>query len=256
MNSKNNKIIIKYDIGENIIIENGVMRVARSAHILKIPKRVNKDLAYLAGYHLGDGYLEDVNKTLNRQGRGSYEIDYADNNIKQLEIINKIIKDEFNHKLRIYKRPNVNLWIARTDCKVLHWFLNKKLELPIGRRKIIKIPQWILANENFISNFLSGFFDAESDVSKTTNCIVKGKRYYKIRIQLTQKDKNILNEIQKILKNKYDIKSCIFKKHKQEAFILKIDARKPIKIFKEKINFRHPKKREKLEILCKEFNLL
>lgn len=249
MNSKNK---IKYEIGEDIIIENNIMRVARSPLKLKLPQNLDSDFAYLAGYHLGDGYLEDIHKTFKRRGKGGYEIDYADSDIQQLNLINNIIKDKFDFMLRIYKRPNVNLWIARTDCKVLHWFLNKKLELPIGKRETIKIPSWILVNNEFISNFLSGFFDAEGDVSKNLNKTRHGKKFYKIRIQLTQKDKNILLGIKYILLKKYMIKSCIFKKHKQDAYILKIDARNAINVFKEKINFKNPKKKEKLEMLDKE----
>ena len=252
MNFRNNQLRIKYGVGEDIIIEKGLMRVARSPHKLKVPQELDADLAYLAGYHLGDGYLEDVHKTLKRVGKGGFEIDYADSDIEQLNLINSIIKHKFDYELRIYKRPNVNLWIARSNCKVLHWFLNKKLWLPIGRRDSIKIPGWILKNKDFLNNFLSGFFDAEGDVGRTINRVARGRRYHKIRIQLTQKDRSILYEIKNILKNSYMISSCIYKKHKQDAYTLKIDARNAINIFKEKIDFRNPKKKEKFNRLIKQ----
>lgn len=251
-NFRNNQLRIRYGVGEDILIEDGFMRVARSPHKLKYPQKLDVDLAYLVGYHLGDGYLENVYKTLKRIGKGGYEIDYADSDIEQVKHVNDIIKHEFGYELRIYKRPNVNLWIARSDCKVLHWFLNKKLGLPIGRRESIKIPSWIFNNKELLSNFLSGFFDAEGDVGRIVNRVVNGREYHKIRIQLTQKDRDILYEIRNILKNSYMINSCIYKKHKQDAYTLKIDARNAINNFKEKINFRNVKKKEKLNGLIKQ----
>ena len=253
MNSKNiikqNKIRIDYKIGEKIIIENGFMKVARSPHKLRYPKRLDKDLAYLAGYHLGDGYLEDINKTFNRRGRGRYEIDYADSDIQQINMINKIINEKFGHNLRIYKRPNVNLWIGRSACKVLHWFLNEKMGIPYGKKKIIEIPTWIKKYPSFMSAFLSGFFDAEGDVGRTRNRKYKEKIYYKVRVQLTQKDKNILLRIKNILEEEYEIKSYVFPKWHYDGFILKFDSRKSIENFKNKINFRNQIKKEKLNKL-------
>lgn len=81
-----------------------------------------------------------------------------------------------------------------------------------------------------------GFFDAEG----------------MIRIQVTQKDLNILQEIQAILNVTYKIKSNIHRKWKQEAFTLKITARNSIEEFKRKITFRNPAKRKKLERLTTE----
>lgn len=177
------------------------MRVARSPHKLRIPNELDPDLAYLTGYHLGDGYLDNIYKAFRRQGKEDYEINYADMDLEQLKMINSIISDKFDFRLRISKRPNVNLWIARSECKVLHWYLNTKLGIPTGKRQSVRISRWILDEKDFIVAFLGGFYDAEGDVGKSSNGARKEKRYYRLRIQLTQKDKTILVEIKDILKN-------------------------------------------------------
>ena len=242
-----NNCQIKYDAGEDIILENGLMRTARYPHKLLYPKTLDNDLAYLVGYHLGDGYLEDFNKAFKRRGKGSYEIDYADRDPEQIKLINNIIEDKFRCKIKIYKKPHDNLWIGRMgSCKVLHWFLNKKLEIPMGEKNKIDIPKWILMNEERLSNFLSGFFDAEGDVGKTTNHSNKDKKYFIIRIQLTQKDREILLKIKEILYEKFNVKSNVNKKWNQDAWMLHIWGRKNAILFKEKIDFRNDIKKTKL----------
>ncbi|MCK4589900.1 MAG: hypothetical protein KAT77_05625 [Nanoarchaeota archaeon] len=242
---------IKYERFENIIIENGLMRVARSPHKLKIPV-LDSDLAYLTGYHLGDGYLEDIEKTYGR-GEQNYEITYGDFDLEQIKLVSLIIKDKFDFNLRVFKRKNTNMWVGKAgSCKVLHWFLNKQLKIPMGKKNIISIPGWILSDRYFMSNFLSGFFDAEADISKTINRVVNDKRYFKIRFQLTQKDRTILEEIKEILKGRYSIKSDIQRKWNQDVFILRFVGKKSSLIFQKKINFRNPTKRKKLDLLLRD----
>ena len=234
---------IRYEVGESILIENGYIRSNKSPHRVKCPRILDEDLAYLTGYHLGDGYLEDVSKTFKRRGKAGYEIVYADRNLEQIKLIWNIFQDKFEFNLKIYKKPNENLWIGRVNsCKALHWFLNTKLDLPIGRRNKIETPNWILSNDKFLSNFISGFFDADGDVSKTSN-----HSYKIIRIQLTQKDKEILLQLKDLLDKVFGIKSNISKKWKQNVWMLHIWGKKNAIIFKEKIDFRNIIKKQRLE---------
>lgn len=238
-----NNCKINYEIGEGILIENGLMSVNRSPYKLRFPLELDTDLAYLAGYHLGDGYLEDVKKTFARRAKAGYEILYADNNLDQINIISDIINNKFGFKLDIYKKSNENLWIGRAaSCKVLHWFLNTKLNLPIGRRDKIEIPKWVLDKREFLANFMSGFFDADGDVSNTSN-----HSYKIVRIQLTQKYKEILLLFKKLLYFNFNIKSNISKKWKQNAWMLHIWGKNNSTIFKYEIGFRNNIKRHKLE---------
>src|SRR3989344_8721801 len=85
---------IKYKEGEDILLENGCMRSNKSPHRLSYPQTLDNDLAYLSGYHLGDGYLEDINKTFKRRGKTGYEIVYADKDIEQIKLIGNIFQDK------------------------------------------------------------------------------------------------------------------------------------------------------------------
>lgn len=164
---KNIENRLDYFSGEKIIIEQDFIRTARSHYKIKVP-RFNQNLAYLAGYHLGDGYLEDSQKTFLRTGRASFEITYADSDRDQIKMIDAIFRTEFGVPLNIYNPNNANLWLGRfNSCKVLHWFLSEKLGLPVGKKKKISIPSWIPETEDFLSSFISGFFDAEADIGIT-----------------------------------------------------------------------------------------
>tara|TARA_Y100000310_G_scaffold345791_1_gene470000 strand:- start:9831 stop:10598 length:768 start_codon:yes stop_codon:yes gene_type:complete len=242
---------IKYGYGEKIVISGYNMRVGRSPHKLKIPRFFNCDLAYLSGYHLGDGYLEDFEKTFIRIGKGGYEIDYADKDKFQLELINRIIYQQFNYRLRVFAHNTKKQYIARGKSKVYHWFLNQVLKIPYGKRTDFKIPRWVYKDKSFIKNFLSGFFDAEGDVSRTINRRYKDKIYYILRIQITQKNSVILAEIQSVLKKYFSIHSYIHKKWNQDAYILRIRSNTGVIQFFKSINSRNVTKREKLLNLLK-----
>lgn len=238
-----NNCKIEYEVGEGIIVENGLMRVNKSPHKLKYPLELDTDLAYLVGYHLGDGYLEDINKTFKRRGKAGYEIVYADRDINQILLIKNIINNKFGFNLDVYKKFDENLWIGRTtSCKVLHWFLNTKLNLPIGKRDKIEIPKWIFYKKEFLANFISGFFDADGDVNNTSN-----HSYKIIRIQLTQKDKEILLQLKDLLYKAFVIKSNISKKWKQNAWMLHIWGKNNANIFNREIGFRNIIKNKKLK---------
>ena len=43
-------------------------------------------------YHLGDGYLENINKTFKRRGKAGYEVVYADRDIDQIKLIDAIFE--------------------------------------------------------------------------------------------------------------------------------------------------------------------
>ena len=218
------------------------MRVNKSPHKLKYPLELDFDLAYLVGYHLGDGYLEDAKKTLIRRGKSGYELVYADRDPNQIIIIKDIIAKKFGFELDVYRKSNENVWIGRAaSCKTLHWFLNTKLNLPTGRRDKIEIPQWIFYKKHFLANFISGFFDADGDVNNTSN-----HSYKIIRIQLTQKYKEILLQLKSILYTDFSIKSNLSKKWNQNAWMLHIWGNTNAIKFREEINFRNEIKKQKL----------
>jgi hypothetical protein len=242
---------VKYGFGEQIIIEKGVARVGRSPHVLTIPVELDTKLAYLTGYHLGDGHLSNIYDSFNRKGKSSYEITYADRDLGQITLINQILKEKFHYQLSIKRRDKDNLWLAKSTCKILHWFLHKKAKIPMGERINPRIPNWIYKSNKKLVSFISGFFDAEADVG-FKRYKVKGKMYCTIRLQLTQKDMPILMDIKNALIDRFRIHSNINKKWKQNAFILRINARNSVNEFYKKINFKNYAKKEKLNTCLKQ----
>lgn len=196
--------------------------------------------AYLVGYTIGDGCLYSCSHVFSLDPRKSlmdYEITWGDKDLEQLGLIERIVKSLFPHvylKTKIRKKSKGKI----LRCRIKKVFLHLKELLSKDMKSETK--------EN-IAAFISGFCDAEGDIGKTNNGTYKGKIYYKPRIQVTQKDKAILEQIKELLEKKFNIKPRIHKKWDQDAYILQISGCKQVSIFKKEINFRNPTKCAKLE---------
>lgn len=235
-------VLEDYPVGEKIILEGQFARIARSPHIVKLPQNYTPDLAYLAGYHLGDGYLDDF---INRSKRSCFEVIYADEYKSQIELVSSIYQKEFGLPLNIIQGQG-SVWKGRLNCKVLHIFLHQILGLPIGRKFFFKISEWVLANKIFIKEFICGFFDAEGSIFA-----------YKrngAAICLTNTNFDFLLSIKQLLKQNFGITfGVIYKKANQDAFEMKISSKAAIISFAKEIGFRHL---NKVQVLQKVLALL
>jgi intein-encoded DNA endonuclease-like protein len=201
---------------------------------------MNNEEAYLVGYTKGDGCLYSYKHrfALNPEKiLNGYEITWGDADVAQLKMIEKIVKNRFPDIL-------IRMKIRNSRDNILRCW-RKKVFVYIKNLMSIDIEQEPLEN---IADFLSGFCDAEADTSKTRN----GPRMYEnyqVSVNITQKDREILEKIKKILEERFGIKSYIHKKWRQNAFVLSIVGNKRLTLFKEKINFKNPTKKEKFESL-------
>ena len=208
----------------------------------ELGSKMNKDEAYLVGYTIGDGSLYSYDHPFSLEPEKTlkgYELCWGDKDRQQLEIIERIIKKEFptiNTRIRV--RKNNKGLVLKCTRKIVYQYVENLLKQDITKE-----------NDEVIASYISGFCDAEADVSKTTNTIVKGKRYYKMRIQITQKDKKFLLELGEIMKNRFGIGSSIYKKWKQETHVLQVACNERVNLFKQFIHFRNPTKRAKLNSL-------
>jgi DNA-binding transcriptional regulator WhiA len=238
-------ILEDYPCGERLIVEGNQLRVARSPHKVTLPLEYSPDLAYLTGYHLGDGYLENPTLKFNRVNTSSFELLYADEYKAQItQIILPIIKDNFGVDLHIHKRK-YNLWIGRINCKVVHLFFHQILKVPIGKKGYFHVPEWILQKKEFLKEFISGFFDAEGS-------IFVDKRN-KAGITLTNSNYQFLFTMRTLLTNNFGIEfGQIYAKNKQDVFEMKTQAKEIILRFCDEIGFRHPHKIEKMQECIKQ----
>ena len=185
-------LLTDYNRGEKLIFEGNQARVARSPYRVHLPSEYCPDLAYLAGYHLGDGYLENFKES---EEQGQFEILYSDEYKSQIEeVISAIMQKQFRIALNIHKRPRNNVWIGRITCKVIHLFLHQILGMPLGKKGNFQIPEWILSKEEFLNAFISGFFDAEGSIFMD--------KFNKAGICLTNSNYQFLTSIRTLLRER------------------------------------------------------
>ena len=122
------------------------------SRIVKIPKHITKELAYLLGYTMGDGCLSQK----------KYKIQYNDADIEKLVLVNRLYSEIFNVKGKIKKHPQKEMYRLEITSKFCLYFLNRICEMPIGRKKDLRIPELIKKCSHKLQlYFLVGFFDAE-----------------------------------------------------------------------------------------------
>ena len=193
---------------------------------------MDKELAYLLGA-FRDATIDE------RKGK-NYEIKIAQKNKKWLQLIQKLLKNEFKKEGSITRHMK-GYWILRINGKEI---VNKIKEI-----SEMKIPQenWNTPSRIFKSgseikvSYIKGFFDAEGGLPKK---ITKKSQKY---IIFSQKNKESLEFIRKTL-NELDIKPtnltiC------GGVWEFRITKRKSIVKFIETIGSLHPDKKEKLRIL-------
>jgi len=214
--------------------------VPRSPHKVRLPKHLTPRLLHLVGYHAGDGYLENVGKALQREGKGGYEISYSDGCEETLrDVLGPSFEELFNVHLRVSKRPKENTYIARIESKVIHTFLNRIIGLPTGSDKPT-VPRWMGRIDGSLATyFLRGFFDAEGSV-------FSGTRDDTIKISISSSSPIMLSEIHCMLQ-KRGISFCgPYMKYRQLAWEMKTARSATVQRFAKKIGFTHPVKSAKL----------
>ena len=219
--------------------------VPRSPKRVRLPRSVTTSLAYLVGYHLGDGYLEDIDKTIRRKGRPDYEIGYSDKSREMLRLVlMPIFQRLFGVSLLVSKKKGENMYVARLYSKIVYIFLQAVLGLPNGKKPSGGIPSHVQHDEKLLKYFLRGFFDAE------------GYAYFdtwnrKPRVGITNSNKALLYEIKALLRKGFHIPMMgPYKKHRQDCWELKLFEEGAIQEFVTNIGSSHPEKKNKLESLC------
>lgn len=149
------------------------------SRLIKLPKKIDKELAYLCGYHLGDGC---INKS-----KRCFRIHYMDSK-EQLIRISKIYQKIFGISLKIKKDKRKKAFNATIVSKALVYLFHYCLDLSIGKKGKLKFLPWI--NNNLKKDFIIGFLDAEFGVSR--------KKY---QFSGSSIDKEFLILIQKELQN-------------------------------------------------------
>ncbi|MGC9780224.1 MAG: hypothetical protein HZR80_13345 [Candidatus Heimdallarchaeota archaeon] len=132
----------------------------------KMPRKLTKELAYLAGMVNGDGNLQKYTLRI---------VDYSIKNIKQLQVMFQEYFDQTGNIL--YKTPNspevviTNLWVVR-----LFSFLT---EQPIGIRKYDHLGEpLVFKQEPFRTYYWSGVMDADGSYKKSKVTFVSASLHF------------------------------------------------------------------------------
>jgi hypothetical protein len=213
---------------------------------IRIPETITEDIAYLTGVLAGDGYLGY------RPNKYEYVIDCGGNPEDEKEFYDNVLKPLFNNTFGIDVKPKLlsgGTYGFRFYSKQLFMYFTKEIGLPVSpKHPDIRIPYKIKKENNLLIPFLQGIFDTDGCIS------FKGK-YKSPSINLTQKTKEFVQEVEKELLNLMIKPCCIYdrieidhrlKKGYSVKNALWINGRRKLRIWEKIINFRNPKHLNKI----------
>ena len=155
---------------------------------LVIPKEYNSKLAEFLGIMAGDGYMNYYPR------KHEYRIEIAGHVEDDYEYLTNYVSFLFNYLFKIepkvLKRKDQRTLYLRVLSKRLVLFL-KELTFPMGIKGEIKIPLWILKDNEYMVSFLRGLFDTDGYFRLS---IRNGKSYYPT-IRLKSKSESLIKEV-------------------------------------------------------------
>jgi len=192
---------------------------------------IDKDLASIHAYLCADGY---VIKNPPTQKYKYYKIGLRNTNLVLLKDFQEKFEKVFGIKPRLVEGQRCEI-----GSKEIYWLLNKEFGSFYSREW-----QMPLMRIGLLPFWLRSFFDCEG----WATC----KSHQDRHIGLESVNRIGLEKIGKAL-NQFGIKSKIKKRNDRDIFSLKIFGKENLIRFREKINFLHPSKKEKLRIVTEDF---
>ncbi len=200
--------------------------------------QISKALARIFGHILGDGGIHLI------KGEGKYRAFYVNNNEKLLDCFKKDILQTFG-EVKIYFRRREKrgdeIWLPSTIGYFLYLLLaydkniEKRVPKIIGESK----------SDCLKGAFLQAIYDDDGFLYPKKKMVVIA--FHKI---------NLLKDIKKLISD-LKIKSNKILTHnskkRSQMHYFSITGKANIEMFKEKVNFLHPIKKEKLNLLLKSY---
>ncbi|MBS3146978.1 Flp pilus assembly complex ATPase component TadA, partial [Candidatus Woesearchaeota archaeon] len=198
-----------------------------TANLVKIPRIVNEDLAYFAGFVLAEKYITKNRILLTQKEEISYILDNLTNKLFDLKV--KKSKKNYN-KYGIFS-------------SVISYLMKELFNA--SKAKEIRVPKIIMRSpEEVISAFLSGYIDGDGTIDKG-------------RISMSSVNEEIINEF-KYLFNRLGIRSSTYEylamNRLNKIYTLNITTRKDLQLASKILPFRKKSNIEKAKInIQKEF---
>lgn len=196
-----------------------------------VEMEVNEDVAYVAGFVIGDGNLSK-----------SYLVRAVEENALFINLFSEIFQRAFNERPKIYFDHFNNSFVAYLYSRPIWEFLVNELNIPSGNKsRTVRIPSKIISSEMKIKTaFLSGIFDAEGSIIRTKDS--HHPNGY-TRIQFKVHNNELAEDIYKLLLE-LKFKPRIYKY--PEFSMVNLHGTSQCQLFLEKIGFKHPIKSDKL----------
>jgi len=162
---------------------------------LNLPKKITPKLAYFIGYLQGDGYL----------GSDKKKYAFSDEYLNHLKFIGQLNVELFGNKgsLRMLRSK-----IAKKDSptiefrsNVVNSYLHKVFGIIRGVKHKLNVPKLFYKNKEILKWYLVGLFDADGTLPK------KPEEVKQPFIDITMKNKEFMEEIKDIMKNKFGIET-------------------------------------------------
>lgn len=197
---------------------------------LHLPTEVDKNLAQIIGYLLGDGSIEDE------------RLNFYEEDEKTSIFYEKLLRKVFNAKTRTRFKTSKNYYEIRCNGKPIVRLIRQ--EFPeVSSARTSTIPKKILKSENkILAGFLRGLFDAEGFVTKRGLSAGMNNEILIKQVQTTLLRFGILSSV-----HEYDNRGNPYSNNMR--FTIDITEGKSLKIFKKEIGFSFPRKMKKLNAL-------
>ncbi|MBI5061383.1 MAG: hypothetical protein HZB67_03640 [Candidatus Aenigmarchaeota archaeon] len=224
---------VPLDIAEKLDLKfsENMFMVSGSNVPMKIPKKLDGDLAYLVGV-LRDG-------TVAREGNNEYLCAFYNKDKEFVEIVRKVAEKTFYVKTKIEKMDEV--WGIRMRSLNLYLFFTLLFEIP-KKQEFWKTPEIIeTADKELQREYVSGFWDAEGTCSRIEKFSkISSKNTY---IGFNQKNKESLLFIKDVLEKENIRTGDVY--WNGHVWVLKI-ATGSITRFARYMKSKHPKKSKRL----------
>ena len=208
-------------------------KFSKPASTLKLPDKVDKSLAQILGYFIGDGDKEDE------------RINFSEQNHALARHYQKIAAEYFNAKSSIKFRVKKGYYQIRIYGKPIVKMIIEEFPEASSARKSL-VPEKILkSNKKIVASFLKGLFDAEGYVSTNQ------------KLGISMNNKMIIRQVQLLLLRFGIITSFLVYDNRQNyysinnRYTLEISEKESLELFRKHMGFSSQEKTKKLDHIIK-----
>lgn len=204
--------------------------------------RISKKLAYDVGVHIGDGNMYSKSRT----HRVTYSGDLSNEEEFYLLTLKPLLASLYKKEPRNYKRQSDNTILLVINSKELVEFKNKVLNLPIGKKNEVKIPDLILKDKKLLLSCLRGIGDTDFSLSFKKN---RKGIHTEPRMELYSQSKFLIEQIKNALID-LGFTLSVEKKIKgsYKGYMIRIYGKRNLSLWLKLIGFSNPYRTIKIKV--------